>query len=248
MSGASYLDLDVMAGLDAQAFRNAHPYPWLTPAAFLTSAGYARLVETLPSVDLFAGNFGHKRKYGQQSHDRYALVYRPDLPVAAPWHEFVAELLGPEYQRFIQRLFGVRRYRLMLHWHYTPRGCVVSPHCDAKRKLGSQIFYFNTASDWQESWGGQTLVLDDHGRLKSDSAPAFEDFEEVAASRALGNNSMLFMRRGHSWHGVKPLTCPEQALRKVFIVVIEDWSLPWQLVNLARGRVAPGFQPTMAAR
>lgn len=243
MPELKYLNRDLMASFDAQAFRHAHPYPWANPLEFITPDGYARLVETLPTREMFHENFGHKRKYGQQAHDRYSLVYRPDLPVAQPWHDFVDELLGDDYRRFLLRVCGLRDYRLVMHWHYTPRGCSVSPHCDAKRKIGSHIFYFNTDADWRESWGGQTLVLDDDGRFDSDTAPGFDDFKEVAASRALGNSSFLFMRKGNSWHGVRPLTCPDDALRKVFILVFEDWRLHWRIASFMRGNAANGFRP-----
>ena len=54
-------------------------------------------------------------------------------------------------------------------------------------------------------------------------------------SAAIGNYSLLFMRRERSWHGVKEIHCPPEALRKVFIVVIEDWSLPARLVRKLNG-------------
>jgi hypothetical protein len=63
-------------------------------------------------------------------------------------------------------------------------------------------------------------VLDDGGRFARSSAPEFEDFDRAIGSRALGNWSFLFTRRGDSWHGVKPLVCPEGRFRKVFIVVL----------------------------
>ena len=63
------------------------------------------------------------------------------------------------------RLFNVNSLELTLHWHYTPNGCSVSPHCDAKHKLGSHIFYLNTEKDWKEHWGGETVVLDDEGQF-----------------------------------------------------------------------------------
>ena len=104
------------------------------------------------------------------------------------------------------------------HWHYTPRGCSVSPHCDAYWKLGSHIFYFNQESDWQPAWGGATLVLDDGGALPYSSAPAFDDFAASQSVTPVGNRSMLFLRTDHSWHGVRSLACPEGAMRKVFII------------------------------
>ena len=243
MSRLCYLNLDLMDALDARTFQHAHPYPWIDPGDFITADGYARLVASLPAVDLFTTHFGHQRKYGQQAHDRYALSYHPQLPVGQPWHDFVGELLGDDYQRFIERVCGARNFRMLMHWHYTPRGCQVSPHCDAKRKIGSHIFYFNTAGDWQEDWGGQTRVLDDGGRFASDTAPDFDDFIESGASRALGNHSFLFMRRGNSWHGVRPLTCPEDTLRKVFIIVFEDWRLRWRIASFVRRDGQHGFRP-----
>jgi hypothetical protein len=105
----------------------------------------------------------------------------------------------------------------------------VSPHCDAKRKLGSHIFYFNTEEDWDPAWGGGTVILDDAGRFDARSAPAFEDFVAFEPAQALGNHSLLFVRNGNSWHGVREIRSPQGALRKVFIVVIERASLAARL-------------------
>ena len=54
-------------------------------------------------------------------------------------------------------------------------------------------------------------------------------------AKAIGNSSLLFMRRERSWHGVKEIRCPPDHLRKVFIVVIEDWSLKARVRSLLRG-------------
>jgi hypothetical protein len=231
-----FIDESVMDGLSATAFQATRPYPWLNPRGFLRDEGYARLVESLPAPDIFDQRFGERRKHGQQSHDRLALEYRPDLPIAPAWHEFVAELKSERYMAFIRRMFGRGALHLLFHWHYTPNGCSVSPHCDARRKLGSHIFYLNTERDWRPDWGGETLILDDNGRFSPDSAPRFEDFDRVMPSTAIGNYSLLFMRRDRSWHGVKEIHCPPDALRKVFIVVIEDWSLPSRLLRRLKGR------------
>lgn len=231
-----YIDQAVMERLDAGVFQTQKPYPWLNPEGFLTADGFERLVATLPPPDQFEQRFGEKRKHGQQPHDRLALEYHPALPLAEPWRDFLAEIEGDAYRRFLERMFGRRALRLVPHWHYTPNGCSVSPHCDARRKLGSHIFYFNTEQNWRPEWGGETLILDDGGRFVADSAPKFEDFDRIMPAKAIGNYSLLFMRRERSWHGVKEIRCPPDALRKVFIVVIEDWSLKARLRSLFRGR------------
>ena len=115
---------------------------------------------------------------------------------------------------------GIKHLEIKLHWHYTPNGCSVSPHCDANRKIGSHIFYFNTEKDWDPSWGGDTLILDDNGKYSRNSNPKFSDFHSYQRATALGNNSLLFIRNGNSWHGVEEIKCPKGEYRKVLIVVI----------------------------
>ncbi len=216
-----YLDFDKLDAVDADAFARKKPYPFINPAGLLTDEGYSRLLENQLDVSVLTPSFGRKRSHGQYSHDRYVLEYRPDLEVVPkPWNDFIAELHGPQYTRFIQRIYRCRTFHLNMHWHYTPNGCAVSPHCDAVHKMGSHIFYLNTLDDWDPSWGGPTLILEDHGRFRTDSAPAFEDFDRIVASECVGNYSTLFERRKRSWHGVRELKCPDDKLRKVFIVVI----------------------------
>lgn len=216
----TYLNQNRMHELDPVTFRSQSPFPWINPEGFLTDAGYERLVETLPDVSMFEKTFGYKRMHGQQSHDRYALEYHDGLDVAQPWKEFISELRGEAYQAFIRRMLGIQRFDMNFHWHYAPSGCSVSLHCDARRKYGSHVFYFNTSKDWDPDWGGQTLVVDDKGQLNHTASPGFGDLERVAASQAIGNYSLLFERGEHSWHGVEELRCPKDRMRKVFIVVI----------------------------
>lgn len=221
----TYLDFQRLSAIDPRKFQQEKPYPWINPEGLLTTEGHKQLLATLPDVSLFQRHFGVKRAHGQQSHDRYTLEYQDDLPLAPAWKTFIAELYGKEYQTFLQRLFKVNSLELTLHWHYTPNGCSVSPHCDAKHKLGSHIFYLNTEQDWKENWGGETVILDDEGRFDRKSAPKFEDFKEVTVSKAMGNYSLLFARKGNSWHGVKEIQCQNDHTRKVFIVVINRFTL-----------------------
>jgi hypothetical protein len=217
-----FLNLDTLNALDERAFRTGKPFPTANPHGALTEEAFERLMATLPDPALFTSEFGVQRSHGQRPHDRLSLEYRADLPIDTAWHEFVAELCGLEYRRFLNRMFGRRGLALTFHWHYTPNGCSVSPHCDARRKLGSHLFYLNTSEDWDESWGGQTVALDDGGRFPYKSAPRFEDFDRMLASKTLDNRSFLFARTESSWHGVREIHCPPGAYRRVFIVVVED--------------------------
>ena len=221
----TYLNFTRLSAIDPLQFQSERPYPWINPEGLLTTEGHEELLATLPDVLLFQQRFGITRAHGQHSHDRFTLEYKDDLPLAPAWKCFIAELQGTEYQSWLRRLFKVNALELSLHWHYTPNGCSVSPHCDAKHKLGSHIFYLNTQQDWKDDWGGETVILDDEGQFDRKSAPAFEDFKGTAASKALGNYSLLFARKGNSWHGVREIQCPPDHLRKVFIVVVNRFTL-----------------------
>ena len=217
-----YLNYDLLESFDPFAYRAIRPYPWLNPEGALTDEGYRALLESLPPVALFDEKFGYGRKHGQQSHDRYTLEYEPsldaDLPL--PWVEFIRECEGDRYREWLCRMFDVPEVAYRFHWHYTPNGCSVSPHCDSLKKLGSHIFYFNTERDWDPSWGGETVVLDDEGRFRFRASPGFDAFRKKIRSQSMGNRSLLFTRTNHAWHGVEPIRCPEGHMRKVFIVVV----------------------------
>ncbi len=219
-SASPILDQVALSAIPTASFREAIPYPWLNPEGVLTDQAFELLRTNMPPLDIMKTSFGRKRAHGQKPHDRYALEYHPDLNLHPAWHQLIDELNGPAYQDWLARLFATRRFRLTYHWHYTPQGASVSPHCDARRKLGSHIFYFNTPEEWDPAWGGETVILDDGGRFRRSSAPGFEDFTQAWTANAMGNRSLLFQRQGNSWHGVRPLSCPEDRLRKVFIVVV----------------------------
>jgi len=237
----TYLNFEYLATIDPKSFQRQRPYPWLGIANSLTHGGYDRLLGNLPPVDGFKRFFDKQRGHGQQPHNRFTLEYEPGLGVPAPWAEFIRELEGPDYQRWLARMLGTRAFLLNYHWHYTPNGCSVSPHCDSKRKLGSHIFYLNREGEWDPAWGGQTVVLDDGGRFSRKSAPGFDDFLSQQSAPSVGNCSLLFRRRGDSWHGVKEIHCPEDRLRKVFIVVINA-NDPWRrLKRWVRRKPLPGY-------
>jgi len=219
---SSYLNKAVLDAIDTTEFRTRHPYPWVNPQHFIADERFCELLANMPDFSLFRPFFGKQRKHGQASHDRYVLDYEEGMELPLPWQAFIDELRSDIYRDFICRLLDVASVRFRFHWHFTPSGCEVSPHCDSKGKIGSQIFYLNTDQDWQRGWGGETVILDDGGRIDPENAPAFEDFEAAWPAETRDNRSLIFGRRGNSWHGVKRIDCPENHYRKVFIVVFEE--------------------------
>lgn len=214
------LDRQVWTSISAADFNAAEPFPWINPVGVVRQSAVESLRLALPDIELFTRRYDIRRRHGQRPHNRHTLEYHRGLPIADIWLDFIAELDSPLYRDKLAELFGTRKFFLTYHWHYAMRGCEVSPHCDASRKLGSHIFYFNTREDWDPEWGGQTLILDDGGKFDASCAPDYDDFERIIPGATMDNHSLLFGRRGNSWHAVRPITCPENQMRKVFIVVI----------------------------
>jgi hypothetical protein len=231
-----YLDVAQLEAIAPAEFNARKPFPWCNPAELLTAAGFDALTGNMPNLEQFRSFFGKQRKHGQKSHDRYVLDYEQGMELSPQWMDFIDELKGDTYRRFVANLLGVRAIRFRFHWHYTPSECEVSPHCDSVNKLGSHIFYMNTEQDWDASWGGATVLLDDRGSLSPNSSPSFDKFESQTSTRFMGNRSLIIGRRGNSWHGVRPLSSPENTLRKVFIVVfygVEPIKTAWKRLRRA---------------
>ena len=240
-----YLDWDCIETMSAEAFQKQQPYPWVSIQNTLTPEGFEQLRATLPDVAHFRRMVGVKRSYGQASHDRAILHYLPGMTLPRPWQEFIAEVRGPRYDAFAHRMLGVhagRQLILSMEWYYAWQGCAVSPHCDARRKLATHIFYFSSEEDWQTSWGGRILILDDERRFKAHSGPKLHEFKIAQELEARSNASLLFQRTEHSWHAVRPLESPHpDILRKLFIITINvpTFQIWWRRV---RGKDPDGYR------
>jgi hypothetical protein len=220
-SSLQYLNLELVDSIDPRSFRSLKPYPWINPIGLIKPNELEKLLQELPPISAFTPNFGYERKNNQASHDRYVLKYEENMDLSIHWHQFIQELRGDTYRKLICRLLGTRNVGLSFEWHYATRGTSVSPHCDSRRKIGTHIFYMNSTEDWKPEWGGQTLVLDDHGKFHRDSNPSIDSFPSQVAASIGENSSLIFGRGENSWHAVRELTCPDDAYRKIFVVRFE---------------------------
>jgi 2OG-Fe(II) oxygenase superfamily len=220
----NYLNFACLDGASAKSFQAQNPYPWAHMRGTLTDEGWNALRDTIPDISKFNLNVGVKRAHGQAPHDRGILHYSEGMDCAQPWKEFIAELHGKAYDSFLRRMLGLtpdQKIILTMEWYYAWQGCSVSPHCDARRKLATHIFFFADDEDWPREWGGDILILDDERRYKAHSAPGFKDLKVAASLDLRKNGSLLFQRTEHSWHGVEPLRSPDPGVyRKLFIVTV----------------------------
>ncbi len=216
-------------------FRHASLEGLLSPDAF------DQLRAEYPPLELFERHVGLPRRFGQMSHDRLYLELGSSLyhegtsrgpgviamdDLSPAWQQFVKQLKAEPYRSAVLRLLGAREAMLRFTWHVAFSGCSVSPHRDASEKLGTHLFYFNTDREWQAEWGGATLLF---GRRTAWTMnPGFDQFERTVEAPFLGNQSLIFRNDRSAWHGVRPLSAPAGAYRKLFAVVFDrpDKRLP----------------------
>lgn len=226
-----YLKNEYLDCISENKFQEAEQFPWMDIPNFLNDIKYKELSENMPNLELFKKDFNKARNYNQKPHDRYSLEYKKGIEIPLCWQEFIDELHSKEYIYFLKRMYKVKYLDIRFHWHYSKSGGSISPHCDGINKIGSQLFYFNSSSKWNEDWGGQTLVLiDSDNRFEWKSAPKFNEFDKIISAKSVDNNSFIFARTNNSWHGVKELVCPHGEIRKIFVVVI-DKSSPLQKIK-----------------
>ncbi len=227
------LNLGVMDRYSRAGFHERSPVRWEEFEAFLTSEAFAALYRDFPPLDLFVRQEGMARAFGQRPHDRFHLAYESSIyegaeagggvvrheQLPASWQAFIEELSGERYRRFIAELFEVEEFDIRFAWHAAFAGCEVSPHLDGPKKLGTQLFYFNTSADWDAGWGGSTAFL--FGKKVERMNPECSDFERMVTTSIVDNRSCIFQNGPEAWHAVEPLTCPEGRYRRLFTVVFD---------------------------
>lgn len=231
MDKNSLINYEKLAGFDKKMFYEKETFPFASFYELLTPRSFQQLVSDFPSIEKFKKNENLTRKYNQRPHNRYYLSYKKFIEkgdnlgsikheeLSKSWQQFINELESVKYQQFIKQLLGISYFDLKYVWHIGINGSEVSPHCDVEDKLGTHLFYFNTSQDWQEEWGGATVILGE--KQISALNPDFSDFKTKISVPFLDNHSFLFKNIPEAWHGVEPLNCPEGKHRRIFSVIFE---------------------------
>ncbi len=228
------LSSERLADLAAGRLHQAAPFRHAALDTLLSPEAFDRLQAEYPALELFERHVGLPRRFGQAPHDRLYLELETSLyhqgDAAAPgviamrdlspvWQQFIDQLRAEPYRRAVLGLLRARAAMLRFTWHVAFTGCSVSPHRDAREKLGTHLFYFNTEREWSPDWGGSTLLFG--RRTASTMNPGFDQFESATAAPFLGNQSLIFRNQRAAWHGMKPLAAPAGSYRKIFAVVFD---------------------------
>lgn len=231
----TFLDYNQLDSLAPETFRSTLPFPWHSFDKLLTPERFQKLNDEFPSLALFERHEGVERPHRQRPQNRYYLGYEGSIyheddeassgvasksDLGPSWQAFLDEIHGEDYRRFISSCLDGEEFLIRCTWHLGFTGSDVCPHTDAKGKIATHIFYFNSEDQWDRSWGGAILLLSDK---KTDGLnPDFDDFGANQAVETLGNSSFFFKNTPAAWHGVRPLNCPDGAYRKLFNVVFES--------------------------
>jgi hypothetical protein len=216
VEGALDLSPGLLRSIDERA-----PFPWHRYEAFVKPALFARLAAEFPGVEHFRHTVGQQRMDGRRPHDRHLLNWSEELHPHLPpvWQAFLEELQSETFTKYLATALGEKPTRVRFDWHRSYRGCEVSPHPDAANKVGTMVFYFNTRGDWDEAYGGDTLLLG--GLRRETNKPELDDFSSVTPVPMLATQCFFFRRSDHSWHAVAPLTAPEGFFRNTFHAIAE---------------------------
>ena len=248
-----------LAELAAGRLREETPFRHAALDGMLSPEGFERLRDEYPPLELFEQHVGLPRRFDQAPHDRLYLELGTSLyhqgDAAAPgviamadlapvWQQFVEQLRSEPYRRAVLGVLGARTATLRFTWHVAFTGCSVSPHRDAREKLGTHLFYFNSEREWSEDWGGSTLLFG--RRTTAAMNPGFDQFESQVSAPFLGNRSLIFRNQRAAWHGMRPIAAPAGCYRKLFAVVFDRpgkrlprlldsaEAVAWRLASLGR--------------
>lgn len=217
-------------------FTHRQPFPWYNFKSLLTEETFSALYTEFPALDFFEKHEGLARNHRQRPHDRYYLAYEETIytkldrqqekgiirheQLSPSWQVFMDALLtDSSYRQFICDLLGVNSFTARYAWHVATAGRSVSPHVDARNKIGTHIFYFNTSQDWKSEWGGSTLILGEKNCERMN--PEISDFGTVEAVEVMDNRSFLFKNQPEAWHAVDTISCPPETHRRIFNVIFE---------------------------
>lgn len=104
-------------------------------------------------------------------------------------------------------------------------GGSVIPHTDEPGKIVTLVISMARAGEWDPAWGGATEVNrpKDPTRLfnRMNARADFEEMELLDSFAYEPNQAVVFVKTFNSWHSVKPMTGPAEALRRTLTINIE---------------------------
>ena len=116
-----------------------------------------------------------------------------------------------------------QRVKTIFEFSKLETGAIVKPHTDKPDKLVSLILYFPDPR-WNDSYGGSTeFYRSNRTSLENNWKNKTIPFDEVFAFTAASfkpNTLVGFLKTKNSYHGVRPINCPQGIARHSFQINI----------------------------
>lgn len=120
---------------------------------------------------------------------------------------------GPLIGKLFDMNFSPKRVKF--EFSMLKNGGGLKPHPDSKSKTFTMVFYC-PRNDWDPAWGGNfeavSSLIDPDGDWSGKYAE-WNQVETVLSPTFKHNRAVVFMRTNNSLHGVRPISCPENAVR-----------------------------------
>ena len=242
MTRPSSLDMPLLSERKFNVFSDPFVYGYVDD--FLPAALYESLESCFPSPsdipDLQQMGTGKRfRKYGRGDPvDELANVPEPwrrwidfiyadrFLDDCGDWsRDFLTPYRKTARDLSLLKLRGnrpaIRNWNVELDCEFSmlPRDARLLPHTDSTDKVLSFMLYF-PQDHWSADWGGGTQIyrpLDEkYNSNWSNSRLPRSHTDLVFDSEFRANRLFFFAKSANSWHGVKPIDCPREFLRRSF--------------------------------
>ncbi len=204
------LDLDALR----QEFHSAKPFPHIVIDNFLEEGFLHEVIEGYPDFAAAWAKVEGSRDGFSKLNEKFKIQISDDTKFAPPVKRLSDRLASQEFLDDLVHITGIKRLRSdpTLHgggMHLTgPRGRLdvhvdfnYNPELELHRRLNI-LLYLN--QDWPKEWGGAVELWD----------PEVKHCEVSLAP--IANRCVIFETSDTSYHGVEPVTCPQDVARRSF--------------------------------
>jgi 2OG-Fe(II) oxygenase superfamily len=192
----------------ARRYRNAQPYPHIVIDGFLQPAIIEHIIGNFPSMEQMPTIFREPMSYKGQLSDidgkwpRFSGIFA--ALQSKPFRDLLTEITAIEDLQEDTILAGGGL-------HQSPKSGFLDIHVDANfhpdnktlhRRLNILI-YANPS--WRPQWGGQLQLWSNENNKPKGIQHSIDP---------MSNRAVIFSTTRTSWHGVTPITCPEDKARR----------------------------------
>lgn len=185
---------------------------------------YAELLRQFPDESLFAemGAGYNKLSLSERNNSKTYACFCEAIPC---WRDFRAYIKS---DAFMQNVFlamkTTARGPFKARFEFSSmlaNGGYIAAHRDTAAKVFTLVVPIVAEGQWDQSWGGGTVILKAKHDDLQDYGADWSLFDIVRTLEFGPNQAAMFMKTADSWHGVMPMTGPQEVYRRSLTINIE---------------------------